>query len=194
MKAWKRTRKRRSILRSVGSVPAIGTFGTIGTRNVRANEENEFVGVAYDPVTGDKISDITATVARSPNHLHGNLRFKDGTGIEGFPSDAVLPIRGDGPIATGSLPNAASEHAQVSEFVQHDDKQFALNGKPLKTSITSVESGDISGAVRRVGNLGDEIAFRIGSDGVDDGAAGTQSSTDTKSRVEDMALFSVEVD
>lgn len=184
---------RRNVLRKIGSMSAVGAFGTVGARNVRANAKKEFVGVAYDPVSGNKISDIVATISRSPNHIRGNMKFESDLGINGHPSETALPIKGESPLSESTLPEQSAQPMAVSNFVQYNSGQFESNGKPLKTILTSVESGDISGTIQRSGSLGDTVAFRLGAED-EENAIGIQANTDTKSRVEDVALFSGEVD
>lgn len=171
------------MLQRIATIPTIGVLGTCYSTISQARGDNEYIGIAYNPVTGGKISDISANISRNPNEIQGNMKFSEDIGISSYPLNIPLPINAI-PIEKTTAPKQSTlpTSSVVSDFVQYHWDEFEKNGIPIKSRITSVESGDISGMIRRPNDPESKVAFRMGP-----------NNGDTRSRIEDTVLFNAEV-
>ena len=176
---------RRSALRSIGV-----TAGTVGFGSINAaakGGKNEFVGVAYDPVTRDLKGEVRANINRTPGKLTGSIKLPK-KAIDG---PNAVPLAFANPSSTEKLSQQTAK-PQIDKQVHNykgkkDSKKFKKNGRPVDLQITSIEGWDVSGMVKRRGSPSENVAFIIGE------VTQEESSGEVITRLEEQISPSMEV-
>lgn len=135
---------RRSVLKT--SAALIGTSLTAQVTSAAESESNHYVGVTYNPQTGEVIGDASARLTNNSQLLNGVIRA----------GGIVLPVN-EQAAAVRAHPITNQE---VSRFGVKKGGNFKRNGIPMRVDVSRVKKNDITG-VFDWGTAEEKIAFRI---------------------------------
>lgn len=149
---------RRTVLKKVGAAGSGAALVVASSNRGNAQRRDEYVGITYNPVTGERTGLADANIVATPNNMNGRIRLNESALSV---SDVNIPIniQPDRTTTVAERHENVNENRGVGKFSVRKGNDFRRNNKDLVMRMTKNQNAALSGVAEHIQHTSEGTAF-----------------------------------